>query len=99
MSMLRFGSYSGRVYSGLDLIRVKLSWVRIASVLKRVRFGSGSGCPFSGHFGSGLNWVGSLRVWVISGRAIIRVSFGYGSVYFGCSGPNRFILFRVSVRV
>jgi len=76
-----------------------LSRVGIGSVLKRVRFESGSGCPFSGHFGSGLNWVGSFQVWVISGHATIQVSLGYGLVYFGCSGLNRFILFRVLVRV
>jgi len=84
MSMLRFGSYLGRVYSGSSLIQVKLSRVGIRSVLKRVRLRSGSGCLFSGHFGSGLNWVGSFRVWVILGHTTIWVSFGYGSVYFGC---------------
>ena len=99
MSMLQFRSYLGWVYSGSDLIRVKLSQVGIGSVLKQVRFGSGSGCPFSGHFGSGLNWVGSFQVWVISSPATTQVLFGYGSVYFGCSGPNRFIPSHVSVRV
>ena len=33
------------------------------------------------------------------GMGQFRVSFGYGSVYVGCSGPNRFGSFRVSVRV
>ena len=89
---------------GSGLIRVKLRRVRIGSVLKRVGYGSGMGCPFSvhygsGHYGSGMTWVGSFRVWVISGVAQFRVSFGYGSVYIGCSGPNRFSPFRVSVRV
>ena len=82
--MLQFGLYSGRVYPGSDFIRVKLSRVRIGSGLNRSRFGSGSGCPFSvhfgsGHYGSGLNWVESFWVWVISVHARIRVSFGYGS--------------------
>ena len=89
---------------GLCLIRVKLRRVGIGSVLKRVGYGSGMGCPFSvhfgsGHYGSGITWVGSFRVWVISGVGQFRVSFGYGSVYVGCSGPNRFSPFRVSVRV
>ena len=65
----------------LLLIRVKLSEPIIRSVLNRVRFDSGSGCPFSvhfrlGHYGSGLNWVRSFRVRVILGHATIRVSFG-----------------------
>ena len=89
---------------GSGLIRVKLRRVGIGSVLKRVRYGSGMGCPFSVHFGlghhrSGLNWVGSFRVWVIADQATVWVSFGSGSVYFGCLGPNRFIPFQVSVRV
>ena len=66
------------VYSGSGLIRGKLSKVEIGSVLKRVWFGSVSGCPLSGHFGSGLNWLGLFRVWVISGQATIQVSSGYG---------------------
>jgi len=89
---------------GSGLIQIKLRRVRIGSVLKRVGYGSGMGCPFSVHFGSGhydsgMTWVGSFRVWVISGVAQFRVSFGYGSVYIGCSGPNRFSPFRVLVRV
>ena len=48
--------------------------------------------------------VGSLQIefelgGVISGHATIPVSLGSGSVYFKCLGPNRFIPFRVSVRV
>jgi len=77
-----FRLYWGRVYSVrvmfgsgiLDsgLIRVELRQVGIESVLKRVGYGSGMGCPFSvhfglGHYGSGMTWVGSFRVWVISG--------------------------------
>jgi len=62
--------------------------IRIGSVLNRVRFGSGSGsgCSYLVHFesdcyGSGLNWVGSFQVWVISVHARFQVAFGYG---LGC---------------
>jgi len=77
---------------GSGLIRVKLRRVEIGSVLKRVGYGSNMGCPFSvhfglGHYGSGMTWVESFREWVISGVDQFRVSFGYGSVYVGCSGP------------
>ena len=42
---------------------------------------------------------GLFRVWVISGHATILVSFDSGSVYFECLDPNRFIPFRVSIRI
>ena len=89
---------------GSGLICVKLRRVRIGSVLKRVGYGSGMGCPFSvhfgtGHYGSGRTWIGSFRVWVISGVDQFLVSFDYGSVYVGCSDLNQFSPFRVSVRV
>ena len=104
MGMLWFRLYSGRVYPGSGFIQVKLSRVIIGSVSNRVWFSSGSVYSFSIHFGSahcrsGLNCVGSFRVQVISVHTTIRVSFGYGSVHFGCSDPNQLILFRVSVRV
>jgi len=91
---------------GSDLIRVKLRRVGIGSVLKWIgyvrvwvvhfRFTLGRVIT---DVGSGMTWVGSFRVWVISGVDQFRVSFGYGSVYVGCSGPNRFSPFRVSVRI
>jgi len=42
---------SGIFWFGFNSI--KLSWIEIGSLLKRVWFRLGSGCPFSGHFSSG----------------------------------------------
>ena len=80
---------------GSGLIRVKLRRVGIGSVLKRVGYGLGMGCPFlvhfgSGHYRSGMTWVGSFRVWINFGfrsvmdRFTSGVRVQIGSAHFGC---------------
>ena len=64
-SILGFKFYYGKI----ELTKNRIGF-------KSLRFGSGSGCPCSvhlesGHYKSGLNWVGSFRVWVISVHATI----------------------------
>ena len=74
---------------------MKLSRVEIRSVLKRVQFGLGSGCPFSGYFGKGLIGSGNLglgQFWVIlqfgfpavMDRFTSGVRVQIGSSHFGC---------------
>ena len=89
----RFGLYSGRVYlvrvnSGrfeAGRNRVDLRRVGIRSILERLGFESGSGCPFWVHFGSG-----SLWVWVNFGFRLVMNRFTSGvrvqisSTHFGC---------------
>ena len=72
-----------------------MSQVRIGSVLNRVWFGSGSSYPFSvhlgsGHYGSGLNWVGSFQVMLQFGFCLVLDRFTSGLqvqinlLHFGC---------------
>ena len=81
-------TYSGKIKSGKNWIGFKSGMVRFGfelSIFSSLRVGS--------------LWIGFELGWVISGHATIRVLFGSGLVYFGSSGPNQFITFRVSVRV
>ena len=89
----RVGLYSGRVYS------IRVNSGRFEAGRNRIGFRTDRVLV-----GFGLSIFGSLRVgftssWVISGVGQFRISFGYRLVYVGCSGPNRFTPFRVSVRV
>jgi len=69
--IVRFGFYSGKIELGNNRIGFKSVW-----------FCSGSGCSCSiyfglGHYGSGLNWVRSFRVWVISkNSSFVRLWIG-----------------------